>query len=154
MSPIHLTLDLLQFKGVAQTNAMLSGRREPILVSIGDRVPIWNNGTGNGNFGVKLLERMNDGNEENDTVVVTILDVLSNSRDNTGVLDGDVEIIDFAAVHLDEVAELTFQDPDDPDATVTVDAIVGTIVPVLVHGVATAESEEIGNSVYMAMLLR
>lgn len=154
MPPIHLTLDLPQFNGVAQTNAVLSGRREPILLSIGDRVPIWNNGTGNGNFGVKLLERMNDGNEANDTVVVTILGILSNSRDNAGVLDGDVEILDFAAVHLDEVAELSFQDPDDPDATVTVNAIVGTIVPVLVHGVATSESEEIGNSVYMAMLLR
>jgi len=154
-SPVHLVLDLPQFNGVAETDEILSGDsdRGCELVSLGDEMPIWNNGTGNGNFGNKLEDRLEDESKDNDTIICPVLEILIDSRDDRGRLTGNVEIVDFVAVHLDGVMERDVPDPNKEDKEITVRMLVGTVVLKQSGGIIT---EDINNasSVFMTRLLQ
>jgi len=154
-SPVHLVLDLPQFNGVAETNSMLSGNfdGECDLIALGDEIPVWNNGTGDGNFGVKLEDRIQDGNSSNDTIVCPVVDTLIDSRDDDGKLTGDIKIVDFVGVHLDEVIEVRVPDPNKASKTITVKIITGTIVPKETNGLITEDNDDT-NSIFRVRLLK
>jgi len=154
-APVHLVLDLPQFNGVAETDAILSGKfdEECDLIALGDEIPVWNNGTGNGNFGQKLEDRMQDGNPSNDTIVCPIVETLINSRDDDGKLIGNIKIVDFVAIHLDEIVEVQVPDPNKENKTITVKIITGTIVPKQTNGLITEDPDDT-NSIFRVRLLK
>lgn len=132
--PVHLVLDLPQFHGVAETNAILGDKwdRGCGLISVGDKLPVWNNGTGDGNFGVKLLDRMTDDNPDNDTIVVPVVASLFDSHNEDGKLTGHVEIVDFVGVHLEKVIDTQVVDPN--GKIIKIKLLIGKVVPVITHG--------------------
>jgi hypothetical protein len=132
--PVHLTLNLPDFNGVDDLNGMISGDSEPAMVHIGDQMPVWNTGDGDGNFGQKLVDRMEDDDVLNDTVVLPIVDILPESRDESGDLVGDVIIVDFVGVHLLRVESINVADEDVPGQGMNfvVDRIMGMVVPVVI----------------------
>jgi hypothetical protein len=132
--PIHLVLDLPDYSGIAETQKLLSGESYPAMVSIGDQMPAWNTGDGDGNFGVKLVDRMEDDSVLNNTVVLPIVDTLPDSRDDNGNLTGDIVIVDFVGVELLRVDTVSVKDPDSPGQgrNYFVDRVVGEVVPVTI----------------------
>lgn len=139
MPPAHLTLDLPDYHGVAETNKMLSGEMPPAEVSIGDEMPVWNEGTGDGNFGEKLYDRLENFDSADDTIIMPLVQIIPGvSRSvEPGPLDGDVQIVDFVGVRLlgresDTVYNPKF--PGDPSKMITVEKLVGVVVPVVVSG--------------------
>ena len=161
---VHLTLDLPEFNGVNGTNDILAGTYEviegrypEIIIGIGDQYYVENLGTGNQNFGVKLLTRMNDGNESNDTVVIPIVQELPDSRDTKGRLAGKVEIVGLVGVHLYAVEEVTVPNewtPNNPDDTLTIEILTGHVVPVSTHGSISSQKDGYSNSVFTPILFR
>ena len=129
-SPVHLVLDLPDSPGVSLINDVLSGDSGPVGVSIGDELEVWNKGTGDGNFGVKLMDRLQDADEGNDTIVVPVVAAIAGSRDAKGELSGKVRIVDFAAVTLLEARDVEVPRPGKPGKTVTIKILVGEVVAV------------------------
>ena len=159
MSPVHLTLDLPDYEGVAETNKMLSGDRPPAEVSIGDEMPIWNQGTGDGNFGEKLFDRLQNCDPADDTIVMPVVDVIpGESRSvDPGPLDGNIRIVDFVGVRLlrrewDVVYNPKF--PGDPSKMIIVRKLVGVVVPVVVSGTGTSEPNGYANGVLGLQIVR
>lgn len=156
--PVHLALDPSEYQGVAITDRLLSdrllGREPPVNLSLGLQLPVWNQGTGNQNFGEMLRIRMRDGNPDNDTIVVPIVGILPDSRNDDGKLTGNVEIVDFAAVHLDGVRRVQVPDPTNPDRSLTIQLIVGTVVRLTTRGTGTATAPGYADSVFTLQLLR
>ena len=134
--PVHLVLDLPQFMGVSETNKILGDKWDGDcgMLKIGDLVPVWNNGTGDGNFGEKLYDRLQDEDLSNDYIVIPIVETTINSHNYRGKLTGEVEIVDFVGVRLDEVVEEQVIDPRDPDKFLTIELLMGTVVPMNSHG--------------------
>ncbi len=155
--PVHLVLDLPQFSGVAETNELiLGGQIEPVPLSVGDRMPAWGEGTGNANFGEKLVDRMQDADPDNDTIVIPVVGILPESRDANGDLAGDIEIVDFVGVHLDAMVQFEVQDPrfpDDPTKTLLLEKVVGTVVPVQTNGVPTSTPAGYASGVHTVWLV-
>lgn len=159
--PIHLVLDLPGYEGVDDTQAMLgdtlSGDAPPLNLSIGDEMPIWNGGSGDGNFGEKLYDRMTDGDPYNDIIAVPVIDILPESRDSRGRLVGNIVIVDFVAVHLDARIPVEIPDPrfpDDPTRTLTIEIIVGTVVAAVLDGGTADDPAGFAHSVFTLQLLR
>lgn len=162
---IHLTLDMPDWNGVSNTNFLLGDSTDLMrtdsggapLVSIGDQFYVENLGTGNQNFGVMLLDRIQDGDNDNNTILVPIIQELPDSRDADGKLAGKVEVVDFVAIHLDRVAQVVI--PNDfttknTSDTITVETLVGTIVSSVAHGVLSSEAGKYGEGVFTPILLR
>ena len=132
--PVHLVLDITDGHGVAEINRLLAteeslgGDREPFEASIGDEYRVWNEGTGNANFGEKLCTRLGDYDPVNDTVVMPIIEELESTRNDDGQLVGHIRIADFVAVTLTEVREVEVPDPDDPDRTMVIQVVFGNVV--------------------------
>ena len=156
-SPVHLVLDLEPFNGVAEIDRILSGESPGVPLSAGDRLPVWNEGTGNGGFGGKLEDRLDDADPANDTIIVPILATLPGSRNADGQLVGDLEVVDFAAVRLDAVIEVDIPDPnkpDDPTKTITIRLLVGTIVEVQIASTPSPNPAGIANSVFTLQIVK
>jgi hypothetical protein len=160
MPPVHLTLDLPDYHGVAETNKMLSGDMPPAEVSMGDEMPIWNEGTGDGNFGEKLYDRLQNCYPEDDTIVMPVVQVIpGESRSvDPGPLDGDVRVVDFVGVRLlrrepDTVYNPKF--PGNPDKMITIEKLLGVVVPVVVSGGAdTGQPNGFANGVVALQIVR
>ena len=152
--PVHLVLDLPQFYGVAETNAILGDKLNQGcgFVNTGDKLPVWNNGTGDGNFGVKLVDRMTDDDPNNDTIVVPVVASLPYSHSQDGKLTGDVEIVDFVGIHLEKTIET--QVVAGNGKKVTIKLLIGKIVPVITHGTPTDNSAGFSFTVSSLRLLR
>jgi hypothetical protein len=157
--PVHLTLDLPEYSGVAETQKMLSGESSPVSVSVGDEMLIWNQGSGDGNFGVKLVDRLQNDTTADDTVVMPIVEPSPNWRNEEGDLVGYVRIADFVGVHLERVESVSVQDPrfpDDPTKTLVIDRLVGRVVRAIVsdgHGTSVPGPYG-GGTVVMLQLVR
>lgn len=159
MPPVHLTLDLPGYEGVAETEKMLSGGRPPAEVSIGDEMPIWNEGTGDGNFGEKLFDRLQNDDPGDDTVVMPVVEIIpGESRSvDPGPLDGNIRIVDFVGVRLvreewDAVYNPKF--PGDPSRMILVQKLVGVVVPVVVTGTGTNVPNGYANGVLGLQIVR
>lgn len=152
--PVHLVLDLPQFNGVSETNNILADKRDVGcgFVSLGDTPPVWNNGTGNGNFGVKLVDRMTDDDPDNDTIIAPIIATLPNSHDDNGKLTGNVEIVDFIGIHLERTEEI--QVVAGNGNIVTIKILIGKVVPVVVHGETTDDPAGFAFTAFSLKLLR
>lgn len=138
MPPTHLVLDIPGAEGVSDMNSWLAtaeslgGEREPFSISVGDELPVWNEGTGNGNFGQKLITRLEDSDERNDTIIMPIVETLPDSRNSDGRLANNVRIVDFVAVTLTEVRAVKVPDPKNKKKTLTIDVLYGRVVARLV----------------------
>jgi hypothetical protein len=132
--PVHLVIDITENSGVAELNRLLAteeslgGEREPADVSIGDEYYVWNEGTGNANFGEKLETRITDYDPYNDTIVMPIIETIEDSRDDDGDLVGKVRIVDFVAVTLTEIRDVEVPVPDNPGRTMTISVMYGNVV--------------------------
>lgn len=128
-SPVHLVLDIPDSQGVSDIDKILSGEQDPVPISIGDQMPVVGEGSGNGGFGGKLEDRMTDGNPDNDTVILPIIDTLPDSRNGDGELSGDIEVVDFVAVTLTEIREfdVTVPNPGGGSDTTTIRVLFGDI---------------------------
>ncbi|MFH0980600.1 MAG: pilus assembly protein TadG-related protein [Planctomycetota bacterium] len=157
-SPVHLVLDLPDFHGVAQTNKILSAEWPPAPVHLADEMPVWNQGTGDGNFGVSLEGRLYDDDPVNDTVIMPIVQTLPGSRSESGRLTGNIQIADFIGVRLLRVEQVEVPNPkfpDDPGKSITIKRIVAVVVPVAVSGGAgTGQPPGYASSVVTLQLVR
>lgn len=128
-SPVHLVLDIPDANGVSDIDKILSGEQDPFPITIGDQMPVVNEGTGSGGLGGKLEDRMTDGNPDNDTIIVPIIDLLPGSRDEDGELSGNIEIVDFVAVTLTEIREFEVVrvDGNGEEDTITIRVLFGDI---------------------------
>ena len=105
-----------------------------------DELDVLGEGTGHNGLGGKLADRLDDGNDANDIVVLPIVEVLFDSRNEDGELDGSVRVVDFIAVRLDAVLETSVPDPNDPQnngKTIDIELLVGTVVQVAISGSET-----------------
>jgi hypothetical protein len=160
---VHLTLDIEPYKGVAETNFIMGVDGEKHLtasdyenfnIEIGDQYYIENLGTGNNNFGQKLLDRIQDDVPGNNTIVMPIISELPDSRDADGKLTGKVEIVDFVGIHLDRVDQVIIPDPDKEGNTIVIETLVGHVVRASAHGSLTSEPPTVGKGVFTTILLR
>jgi len=126
--PVHLVLDLEESSGNSDIHKILSGSQDPIPLNIGDELPVVNNGSGNGVFGQKLADRLEDYDDANDVIVVPIIDTLPDSRNGNGQLTGNVKIVDFATVRLTEIREEEVPDPKKDNKTITIEVLYGEII--------------------------
>jgi hypothetical protein len=126
-SPVHLTLDLPNF---GDESKVLRGELSPRSASIGNRYFVIGQGTGQGGLVGDIARRISDYSTTNPkrTVIMPIIKTLSNSRDSNGQLSGQVELVDFVAVHLDATPQVQVPKPDKPSETMTIMLVVGTIV--------------------------
>lgn len=154
--PVHLVLDVPEFQGVAETDAIIAGLDGAplVILEVGSQLPTWNRGTGNGNFGIRLEDRFTDGDPDNDIVVLPIVATLPGSRNADGELTGDIEVVDFVAVHLDRVETINVGDPDHPGRDLTVNNIVGHVVRYHTAGRIETSSAGFANSVFGVTSLR
>jgi hypothetical protein len=133
--PVHLVADLPQFNGVAETNNILGGKsNECGWMNIGDEIPIWNNGTGDGNFGEKLLDRLQDSDPGNDTIIVPVFEALHDSHDARGKLSGNVKVVDFVGVKLDRVEGADVPNPKDTTKFLKIKLLIGKVTSVMSQG--------------------
>jgi len=138
MPPTHLVLDIPGAEGASDMNSWLAtaeslgGEREPYSISVGDELPVWNDGTGNGNFGEKLETRLDDSDADNDTVIMPIIETLPDSRNADGRLENNVRIVDFVAVTLTEIRAVKVPDPDHKGKTMNIDVLFGRVVTRLI----------------------
>ncbi len=143
-SPVHLMLNTNDIPGEAQLGQVMRGDREGVRWSVGEGSDVLGDGTGHNGIGVKLASRLNDGDPDNDTIVVPIVEPINGLGDcdsmceptfgPDGGLDGDVKVVDFAAVHLDAVEPVTVPDPNRPGMYIDIEILVGTVVRKSVAG--------------------
>ncbi|MCH7727366.1 MAG: hypothetical protein IH991_12930 [Planctomycetes bacterium] len=126
-SSVHLTLDI---DGAAEADVkkILKGESDLVEMQVGDEVYVFNEGTGSGNYGKALDDRLDlDFDDPGRDIIMAVVETLPDSRDEDGRLTGKVRIADFVSVHLDEIVEEEIEDPDDPSKTITVKYLMGTI---------------------------
>ncbi len=127
-SPVHLVLDLPMSNGVSNIDAVLEGTQPGVPMAIGDEFNVFNEGTGDGGFGGKVENRLQDTDPDNDIVVVPILETLTTSRNADGELTGKVRVVDFATIRLLEVREVEVPKPSDPTHLMTIRILVGVVI--------------------------
>lgn len=127
-SPVHLVLDMPTSNGVSDIDAVLEGTQPGIPMAIGDEFHVFNEGTGNGGFGGKVENRLEDTDPDNDIIVVPILETLPTSRNADGELSGKVRVVDFATIRLIEVREVEVPKPSDPTHLMTIRILVGVVI--------------------------
>jgi len=134
--PVHLVLDLPEFNGVAETNKILGDKSSYGCgqLEVGDEIPVWNNGTGDGNFGQKLMDRLQDSDPSNDYIVVPVVEKLIDSHDEKGKLTGNIKIVDFAGIKLTGVVKTNVTNPKDPSKLLTIELLMGNIFAMDSHG--------------------
>ncbi len=152
-SPVHLVLNTNDIPGEAQLGKVLRGEDPPVPLAVGDEIDVMGEGTGHNGLGVKLADRLDDLDPDNDTIVLPIVETLPDSRDD---LSGNVRIVDFVAVHLDAVIEVEVPDPRHEGRTIDIELLVGTVVQRTVSGtVAPVASGFVsGVSVGIPLLIR
>ncbi len=113
---------------------ILNGDSPNIEMQVGDEVKVLSWGgkyTGDGDepFGKELVKRLSlDSDDPGRTVVLPIVEVLDDSRNNWGVLKGDVRIGDFVGVYLTEIKTQWIRHPYN-NKWIKVDKLMGTVVP-------------------------
>jgi len=148
-SPVHLMLNTNDIPGEAQLGKVMAGDEPGVPLAVGETVDVVGDGTGHNGLGVKLARRLGDGDPDNDTIVVPIVEPIDNYGDcdgpcdmtfgADGALDGDVKIVDFIAIHLDAIEEVEVPDPKKPGKTIDIELLVGTVVRVSVSGTSADE---------------
>ncbi len=128
-------------------------------LAVGDEVDVLGEGTGHNGLGVKLADRLDDGDPDNDVVIVPIVETLPDSCHADGKLDGNVRIVSFAAVRLEAIIEATVPDPKHPyggGKTIDIELLVGIVVRTLTSGTAqsTIDSLAEGPSVGIPLIMR
>ncbi len=159
MSPFRERIVRLHNGGsstVGGLGKVMKGIAPPVRLAVGDEVPVLDEGTGHNGLGGKLADRLTDGDPDNDTIIVVIVETTLTSRNLSGELDGNVRIIDFAAIHLDAVIPATVPKPSDPSKTISIELLVGTVVQRIVSGTAgtTSSGTVDGPSITIPMLAR
>ncbi len=142
-SPVHLVLNTNDIPGEAQLGKVLRGEDPPVPLAIGEEIDVMGEGTGHNGLGGKLADRLDDGDPASNTVILPIVETLPDSRNDKGELDGNVRVVGFVAVHLDEILEVTVPDPNDPQddgKTIDIELLVGTVVQQAVSGTTAEES--------------
>lgn len=142
--PVHLMLNTNDIPGEAQLGKVMRGDEPGVRVSVGDVIDVLGDGTGHNGIGQKLASRLGDGNPDNDTIVLPIVEPITGlgdcdswceeTFDPDGRLTGDVKVVDFAAVHLDAVELVTVPDPNRPGRFIDIEILVGTVVRLSVSG--------------------
>ncbi len=165
-SPIHLTLDVDSpgpGASEADVKKVLRGEGDPVPLHTGDEFLVFNEGSGSGGFGSALEKRL--GTPFLDPmrdVVVPVVDVIpgeSRVYANNGLkweLEGNVRVVDFVGVHLDDVIETEVPDPSNPGNTIGIRLLVGTVTHQIVppgDGGSQAPSGVGGNTVSSAQLV-
>lgn len=171
-SPVHLILNTNQIPGEADLGKVMNGELPGVPLSIGEEFPILGEGTGHNGLGGKLAGRLDDGDASNDTIVVPIVEEIIDwrgvfsseetdarrSRNDESQLDGHVRVVDFVAIRLDGVIEVSVPDPNDPQdsgKTIDIELLVGTITQTSVSGTAGQGSGVVnGVSVAVVQLVR
>jgi len=148
-SPVHLMLNTNDIRGEAQLGKVMAGDEPGVPLAVGDTVDVVGDGTGHNGLGVKLARRLGDGDPDNDTIVVPIVEPIDNygdcdgpcdmTFDADGALDGDVKIVDFIAIHLDAIEEVAVPDPAKPGRMIDIELLVGTVVRTSADGESTDE---------------
>ncbi len=128
-SPVHLVLDVEAAGCSCDIKNIFSGEEPPFSMQFGDQYTVVGHGTGGGGMGNGLAARLDLATDHPDrTIIVPVADLTANSRNASGDLTGDIEIVDFLAVHLDEIIEEDVPDPSDPGNTISVRRVEGTIL--------------------------
>lgn len=152
-SPVHLILNTDGIPGEVDIGKVMNGENPGVPLSIGEEMPVLGLGTGHNGLGGKLADRLDDGDPSNDTIVVPIVEAIAEwhgtfsheetvaqrSRNDEGELDGHVRVVDFIAIRLDAVIEVSVPDPNDPQdsgKTIDIELLVGTITQTSVSGTA------------------
>ncbi len=105
-SPVHLVLDVEAAGCSCDIGAIFSGEEPPFSMQFGDQYTVVGEGTGGGGFGSALEDRVDLATDHPDrTVLVAVADLTGDSRNGSGDLTGDIEIVDFLAVHLDQIVD-------------------------------------------------
>jgi Flp pilus assembly protein TadG len=129
--PVHLTLNIdADGPGAAEADVkkVLKDTADPIEMQVGDQAYVFNEGTGSASYGEALDDRLDlDDDDPGRDIVMPVVEILEDSRDEDGQLVGEVRIADFVSVHLDEIVEVDVPDPDDPSKTITDRYLMGTI---------------------------
>jgi len=171
-SPVHLILNTNEIPGEAEIGKVMNGELPGIPLSIGEELPVLGEGTGHNGLGGKLADRLDDGDPSNDTIGVPIVEAVADwhgtfsdeetvthrSRNDEGELDGHVRVVDFVAIRLDGVVEVSVPDPNDPQdsgKTIAIELLVGTITQTSVSGTAGQGSSVVnGVSAAVVQLVR
>lgn len=136
-SPVHLMLITDDIPGEVDLGKVLSGEAPAVPLALGDEINVLGEGTGHGGLGGKLADRLDDGDPDNDVILIPIVGTLPDSRNEDGELDGNVVVVGFLVVRLDGVIEETVPDPNDPQdngKTIDIELLVGTVVQHTVVG--------------------
>lgn len=149
-SPVHLTLNTNDIPGEAHLGEIMRGDEPGVRVSVGDAIDVLGDGTGHNGIGVKLASRLDDGDPDNDTIIMpVVMPILGPGEcdgwcdatfDSDGRLDGDVLVVDFVAVRLEAVESVTVPDPNRPGRFIDIELLVGTVVRMSVGGDPTDET--------------
>ena len=127
----HLTLAYDELGWGASSMSVekiLSGEKPDVEMQVGDEVRVLDYGMGDGAFAVELEKRYAlDADDPKRTVVLPIVEILDDSRHIHGQIYQEVRISDFVSVFLDDIVERDIVDPEDPDETVTVKLMMGTV---------------------------
>lgn len=137
-SAVHLLLDASEVLGETQLGKVLSGKAPPVVLAVGDEFDVRGDGTGHRKLGRDLAKRLDDDlDAANVTVIMSVVEILPDTRNFDGELDGDVRVIDFLAVRLDGIIEVVVPDPDDPQdwsKAIEIELLVGTVVTTVRSG--------------------
>lgn len=154
-APVHLILNTNDNPGEVFLGKVMKGTEPPVSLSIGDEIDVVGDGTGHNGLGKKLEDRIDDDDPDNDIVILPIVELTDNARDDDGKLVGNVRIIDFVAVRLDAVIEQTILDPNNGN-TIDIELLVGTVVQRGVSGSTNLDTPGVvdGFSVAIPQLLR
>ena len=98
----------------------------------------------------KGADRLDDDDPDNDTIVIPVLKPIMDvgecgslcqpTFNADGELDGDVMFVDFLAVRLDAVEEVSMPDADKPGSFIDIEILVGYVVRKSVGGNATSQT--------------
>ncbi len=139
-APVHLVLDIVAAGCDCNYRKVLEGLDPPTPLEMGDLYNVIGEGSGHDGDGVVLARRLDlDTDDPGRTVIVPVVALTANSRNSRGELDGEVEVVDFLAVHLDGIIEEDIPDPEHPGNTIGIRRLTGTIVSIFTTSGAPAE---------------
>jgi hypothetical protein len=102
--PVHLVLDVEAAGCSCNISKIFKGEEPPYSMQFGDQYTVVGEGTGGGGFGAALEDRLDLATDHPDrTILVAVADLTGDSRNASGDLTGNIEIVDFIAVHLDQI---------------------------------------------------